>query len=89
MAGELGIGMVHQHFMLVEPFTVTENIILGKEPVKGGMDRSSGAEREVREISNRTVSVSIPGQNPGYLRRNAAKGGDLEDAVSRSRYSDF
>jgi simple sugar transport system ATP-binding protein len=33
---EHGIGMVHQHFMLVPPFTVTENIILGQEPVKGG-----------------------------------------------------
>ncbi len=31
---ELGIGMVHQHFMLVEPLTVVENIILGDEPVK-------------------------------------------------------
>ena len=30
-----GIGMVHQHFMLVQPFTVTENIVLGMEPVKG------------------------------------------------------
>lgn len=30
MAGKLGIGMVHQHFMLVDPFTVTENIILGR-----------------------------------------------------------
>jgi len=29
-----GIGMVHQHFMLVEPFTVTENIVLGSEPSK-------------------------------------------------------
>ena len=31
---ELGIGMVHQHFMLVQPFSVTENIILGMEPMK-------------------------------------------------------
>lgn len=31
----LGLGMVHQHFMLVEPLTVTENIILGAEPVAG------------------------------------------------------
>ena len=30
-----GIGMVHQHFMLVQPFTVTENIVLGMEPHKG------------------------------------------------------
>ena len=29
-----GIGMVHQHFMLVQPFTVAENIILGTEPTK-------------------------------------------------------
>src|ERR671912_929336 len=28
----LGVGMVHQHFMLVEPMTVAENIILGAEP---------------------------------------------------------
>ncbi len=33
---ELGIGMVHQHFKLVQPFTVTENIILGMEPNKLG-----------------------------------------------------
>ena len=32
---ELGIGMVHQHFMLIQPFTVTENIVLGVEPKKG------------------------------------------------------
>jgi ABC-type uncharacterized transport system ATPase subunit len=32
---ELKIGMVHQHFKLVQPFTVTENIVLGNEPVKG------------------------------------------------------
>ncbi|HET7616242.1 MAG TPA: ATP-binding cassette domain-containing protein, partial [Bacillales bacterium] len=32
VANDLGIGMVHQHFMLVEKFTVTENIILGNEP---------------------------------------------------------
>ena len=31
-----GIGMVHQHFMLVDNFTVTQNIILGHEPVKAG-----------------------------------------------------
>ena len=30
-----GIGMVHQHFMLIQPFTVTDNIILGMEPTKG------------------------------------------------------
>ncbi|GIP29234.1 heme ABC transporter ATP-binding protein [Paenibacillus sp. J23TS9] len=34
---ELGIGMVHQHFKLVQPFTVTENIVLGMEPKKMGV----------------------------------------------------
>ena len=52
-ANEWGIGMVHQHFMLVEPFTVTENIILGKEPRKGlGIDIKTAA-REVAAISAR------------------------------------
>ena len=35
-ANALGIGMVHQHFKLVENFTVLENIILGVEPNKMG-----------------------------------------------------
>ncbi|MEO8424557.1 MAG: ABC transporter ATP-binding protein [Actinomycetota bacterium] len=46
----LGIGMVHQHFVLVDPFTVTENIILGNE---GGavLDRA-GAGQRVQELAN-------------------------------------
>ena len=36
-ANQLGIGMVHQHFMLVDAFTVTENIILGSEMSTNGM----------------------------------------------------
>ena len=39
IANNLGIGMVHQHFMLVENLTVTENIILGNEPKKMGIDQ--------------------------------------------------
>ena len=34
VANNLGIGMVHQHFQLIDKFTVTENIILGIEPLK-------------------------------------------------------
>jgi len=47
-----GIGMVHQHFMLVPVFTVTENVMLGNEAVRGGifLDRESVAAR-IREIS--------------------------------------
>jgi general nucleoside transport system ATP-binding protein len=53
IANDLGIGMVHQHFMLVEPFTVTENIILGKEKTVRGKIDLKQAEKEVQEISER------------------------------------
>lgn len=51
IANELGIGMVHQHFMLVEKFSVTENIILGNEPTKKGQVNLKEAEKEVEAIS--------------------------------------
>ena len=46
----LGIGMVHQHFVLVDPFTVTENIILGNEG-HAVLD-TADAERRVRELAD-------------------------------------
>lgn len=53
VANELGIGMVHQHFKLVENFTVTENIILGNEPRKGiGVD-IKGASKRIEELSKK------------------------------------
>lgn len=51
VANNLGIGMVHQHFMLVEDFSVTENIILGSEPTKGGMISVKAAAKKVQELS--------------------------------------
>ncbi len=47
-----GIGMVHQHFMLIPVFTVTENVMLGSEPVKAGdfLDRKKTAQK-INEIS--------------------------------------
>ena len=50
---DLGIGMVHQHFMLVDPLTVTENIILGNEPRKGLKINQKKARKEVEDISNK------------------------------------
>jgi simple sugar transport system ATP-binding protein len=47
----LGIGMVHQHFMLIPPFTVAENVILGQEPSFGGMVDITRANQIVRELS--------------------------------------
>ncbi|TDL34994.1 ABC transporter ATP-binding protein [Jeotgalibacillus sp. S-D1] len=53
IANDLGIGMVHQHFMLVDPFTVTENIVLGMEPKKGVTIDMKKAVKDVKEISDR------------------------------------
>lgn len=50
---ELGIGMVHQHFMLIQPFTVTENIILGMEPTKGVRVDLKNAREKVMELSQK------------------------------------
>ncbi len=48
-----GIGMVHQHFMLIPVMTVTENVMLGVEKTKGGviLDKAS-VEKRIREISD-------------------------------------
>jgi general nucleoside transport system ATP-binding protein len=51
---KLGIGMVHQHFMLVPVMTVAENIVLGQEPQRaGGMLDLAAARIRVRELSDR------------------------------------
>ncbi|AVO66565.1 ABC transporter ATP-binding protein [Weissella cibaria] len=50
-AAELGIGMVHQHFMLIDAFTVTENIILGSEPVNGLKLNTKAAATEIKKLS--------------------------------------
>lgn len=52
-ANALGIGMVHQHFKLVEIFTVLENIILGVEPNKMGFLQKMEAREKVIELSER------------------------------------
>ena len=54
VATELGIGMVHQHFKLVHNYTVTENIVLGREPRnKFGILSLKAAEKKVSELSDR------------------------------------
>ena len=49
----VGIGMIHQHFMLVDIFTVTENIILGNEPMAGLKVDINKARNEVRDLANK------------------------------------
>ena len=52
-ATALNIGMVHQHFKLVDVFTVLENIILGAEDTKLGFLQKKAARQKVREISEK------------------------------------
>ncbi len=53
-AMKLGLGMVHQHFMLVDTLTVAENVLLGREPASAvGAFRRRVAEREVAALSER------------------------------------
>jgi len=63
----LGIGMVHQHFMLIPVFTVAENIVLGNETVKGlQLDRRSAAQR-IRELSQQFGLEINPNAMTGEL----------------------
>ena len=72
------IGMVHQHFMLVPVFTVTENVMLGDEPTKyaGILDRETTADR-IRDISS---SEKVRGQT---VRRNTMFVVEVEAGLRR------
>ncbi|GAB6108582.1 ABC transporter ATP-binding protein [Fusibacter bizertensis] len=69
-ANSLGIGMVHQHFKLVEIFTVLENIILGVEPNTLGFIQKSEAREKVVELSEK-YGLSI---DPDALIENISVG---------------
>jgi simple sugar transport system ATP-binding protein len=55
---DAGVGMVHQHFMLVPTLTVAENVMLGRELTRGGQLDRARAEREVTELS-RTTGLAV------------------------------
>lgn len=58
---KLGIGMVHQHFMLVEPFTVTQNIMLGMEKTRfGGVIDEAATRKDVLELSEKYGLIIDP-----------------------------
>jgi general nucleoside transport system ATP-binding protein len=52
-AMDVGIGMIHQHFQLVEPMTVLQNIVLGHEPTENGLVNMEVAKEDVKEICSR------------------------------------
>ena len=77
-----GIGMVHQHFMLVPVFTVAENVTLGMEETRpsGLLDRRK-ARRDVRELSRRYGLGGRPGRAGGEpAGRHPAAGRDHQGA---------
>jgi simple sugar transport system ATP-binding protein len=67
----VGIGMVHQHFMLIPVFTVTENVMLGKEAIRsGGFLNETKVAEEIRQIS-RQYSLDC---DPGSLVKDLSVG---------------
>ncbi len=78
-----GIGMVHQHFMLVPPLTVTENIMLGEESVRAGvlLDRQAAATR-IRALSEQyTLRV-----NPDAVVRDLSVGAQQRVEILKAFY---
>ena len=57
---DAGVGMVHQHFMLVPPLTVAENVVLGREPKRGMTIDRRAAEQSVADLSARSGLLVPP-----------------------------
>jgi simple sugar transport system ATP-binding protein len=59
-ANQLGIGMVHQHFKLIQDFTVAENVVLGTEPLRNGVfiDRNTAKQEVGKVIEDHGFSIS-------------------------------
>lgn len=87
VANRLGIGMVHQHFMLVEKFSVTENIILGKEKHRFGFIDRKTAEKDIKELSDqyglrvdpsaKIESISVGMQQRAEILKTLYRGADI------------
>jgi ABC-type uncharacterized transport system ATPase subunit len=81
-ANQLGIGMVHQHFMLVDAFTVTENIILGSEPNRGGVLDRKKAREEIQKLSEQ-YGLSV---NPDAYVRDISVGMEQRVEILKTLY---
>ncbi|HWT63064.1 MAG TPA: ABC transporter ATP-binding protein [Ochrobactrum sp.] len=82
-AAAQGIGMVHQHFSLVPTLTVTENIILGHEPVKSGFIDRVGARKMVEELMQHYDLHADPDAITGTLSVAAQQKIEILKALSR------
>jgi simple sugar transport system ATP-binding protein len=79
-----GIGMVHQHFMLIPVFTVAENVMLGHETTKGpGVLDLSAARRHVREVADRFGFEIDPDAIVGDLPVGVQQRVEIIKALSR------
>ena len=86
-AASLGIGMVHQHFMLVEAFTVAENIILGSETTKHGILDLKKASQDILELSKKyglavdpnakVEDISVGAQQRVEILKTLYRGADI------------
>ena len=73
-ANDLGIGMVHQHFMLIQPFTVTENIVLGMEPSKGIAVDIKSARNRIQDLSVRGAGTHPATESHGVAGSHIRRG---------------
>ena len=86
-AASLGIGMVHQHFMLVEAFTVVENIILGSETTKHGVLDLKKASQDILDLSKKyglavdphakVEDISVGAQQRVEILKTLYRGADI------------
>jgi general nucleoside transport system ATP-binding protein len=84
---DLGIGMVHQHFMLIPVMSVAENIVLANEPTRGPFLDLAGAETRVRELSTqfglavrpeaRVASISVGMQQRAEILKALYRGAEI------------
>ena len=83
-ANELGIGMVHQHFKLVECFSVLDNIILGVEDTKHGMLQRDKAREKVMALSEK-YGLSV---NPDAVIEDISVGMQQRTEILKMLYRD-
>ncbi|MBN8883638.1 MAG: ABC transporter ATP-binding protein [Salana multivorans] len=78
-----GIGMVHQHFMLVPVFTVTENVVLGQEPMGGPLISTDRARALVRDTASSLGFQIDPDALVGDISVGAQQRVEIVKALSR------